>query len=793
MAEVLTPETLRWRCPDEWLPGESTQHLTPSGGIIGQERAVRALEFGLAMDSLGFNVFVTGLTGTGKMTAVEMHLRPLAGQGPRPDDLIFVFNPQSPEQPRLLRLDAGRGCVLRDRLAKLVRELTGSLPALLQGEEFQRRLEAAIEEPKEAHQKLMKGFEQRVRDEGFALVQIQVGPITRPEVLPVVDGKPVPLERLKLRQGEQAIAPERLEELEQKYVALSEEMQRVFQELVALRDQMASRVDHIRREVVRPFLQEGLAGLARAVKDRRVQVYLDAVLEDMLAHLELFGEEGEGERQVRYQVNVVVDNSGTKGRPLVIETEPSFRKLFGAVEGRIGGDMQATTDHTRIRAGSLLRANGGFLVVNAFDLLAEPGVWPALKRALRYRRVVIQPREGPLTVVGQVLQPEPVELDAKVVMVGDRAVFDLLHRYDEDFRKIFKVLADFDSEMPLGREEVASFLSLMGKIVREEELLHLDRSGMAALVEESVRLNRHRRRISARFSDVADIVREASFLSRQQGESQITAEKIRTAVSCRMERHALPAEKLAGLLGEGVLVVESAGEVVGQVNALVVYDLGYYAFGIPGRLTARVGLGREGVISIERESRLSGRIHDKGVLILSGYLRGVLGQDHPMAMAVSITFEQSYGGVEGDSASSTEIYAILSALAEAPVRQDLAVTGSMDQLGRIQAIGGVNEKVEGFFDLCRDRGLTGSQGVLIPRANVPDLQLRPDVVAAVEAGTFRVIAVDTVAEGIEILTGVPAGERDLEGRYPPDSILGRCSARLREMAERLKAFREPAG
>lgn len=791
MAEFLTPESLRWICPEEWLPAENTEALTPSRGIIGQGRAVRALEFGLAMDSLGFNVFVTGLTGTGKMTAVELHLQPLAGEGPRPDDLMYVFNPQAPEQPRLLRLDAGRGCVLRERLARLVNDLAGSLPALIQGEDFQRRLEQAVEELKARQQKLTEGFEQRVREAGFALVQVQIGPITRPEVLPVVDDKPVPLDELKRREGDDALSPERLRELEAHYAELSEEMQRVFQELMVLREQMTTRAEEVRREALRPVLQQGLAEVARVVKDSRVKPFLDSVLEDMLDHLDLFGGEGESERKIRYQVNVMVDNARTKGRPLVIETEPSFRKLFGAVEARLGGNMQASTDHTRVRAGSLLRANGGFLVINAFDALSEVGVWPALKRALRYRRVVIQPREGPLAVVGQALQPEPVELDVKVVMVGDRTIFDLLHRYDEDFRKIFKVLADFDREMPLGPEEVESFLSLMAKIVRDEELIHLDRSGMAALVEESVRLNRNRRRLSARFSDVADIVREASFLGRQQGDTHLTAETIRTAVACRQERHALPADKLAGLMEEGVLRVETEGAVVGQANALVVYDLGYYAFGIPGRVTAQVGLGRQGVISIERESRLSGRIHDKGVMILSGFLRGVLGQDLPMAMAVSITFEQSYGGVEGDSASSTEAYAILSALSGVPLRQELAVTGSVDQLGRIQAIGGVNEKIEGFFDLCRQRGLTGSQGVLIPRANVPDLQLRPDVVAAVEAGTFRVIVVDTVAEGIEILTGVPAGKRDEEGECPPDSILGRCSARLREMADRMRLFREP--
>lgn len=791
MSRTLTPASLRWQCPGEWLTGASTADIEPSVGIIGQDRAVRALEFGLAMDSLGFNVFLTGLTGTGKMTAVEVHLRPLAGAGPRPDDLLFTFNPTAPERPRLLRLGAGRGVVLRDRLCRFARDLRKALPNLLQGEEFQKRLEEAVEELKHRQQELMRTFEQRVRQAGFALVQVQIGPVTRPEVVPVLNGKPVPLEQVRLLQGEDAQDAEQLGRLEQQYEELSEELQRAFQEMAQLREEMNSRAARVRADAVRPLLHEGLTEIARAVQDPRVQPFLDGVQEDMLTQLDLFGEEGDEDALVRYQVNVLVDNGATTGRPLIIETEPTFQKMFGAVEARLSGDGQVGTDHTRIRAGSLLRANGGFLVVNAFDVVAEDGVWPALKRALRYRRVVIQPREGPVAVVAQAVHPEPVELDVKVVMVGDRSLFDLLHQLDEDFRKIFKVLADFDSEMPLGRAEVGSVLSLMAKIVRDEDLVHLDRGGLAALVEETVRLNRGRRRLSTRFSDVADVMREASYLARRQGDAMVSAETIRTAVACRVERHSLPAERLARLIDERVLVVETTGAVVGQVNGLVVYDLGYYAFGTPSRVTAQVGLGRQGVISIERESRLSGRIHDKGVLILSGYLRGTLGLDQPLAMNASIAFEQSYGGVDGDSASSTEIYAILSALSGVPVRQDLAVTGSMDQQGRIQAIGGVNEKIEGFFEICRQRGLSGAQGVLIPMANVDDLQLGQELVAAVAAGSFHIIAVETVAEGVELLTGVPAGERDAQGAYPAGSILGLCTARLRDMAERLRPFREP--
>ena len=792
MARELVAHELRWRCPEEWLPADSTAKIEPSQGIIGQARAVRALEFGLSVQSLGFNVFVTGLTGTGRMTAIELHLRPLAGEGEPPDDLLFVFNFARPEQPRLLRLAAGRGVVLRDRLDRLLRDISKALPGMFEGEEFQQRLELALEDLKTKQQELIKGLERKVRAAGFTLVQVQVGSVTRPEILPMVEERPVTLEKLQSLAEEGKFDREKATVIEQAHGKLSEELQRVFHEVMTMREEMVSRAEELRRATVEPLLKQALSHVARAVKDPRVSEYLDELLRDMLEHLELFGAHDggeEGDPLLRYRVNVVVDNGNTKGRPIIIETEPSYNNLFGTIEARLGQNLQSTSDHMRIRAGSLLRANGGFLVVNAFDAVSEAGVWPALKRALRYRRVVIRPRDILFAISGQALQPEPVEMDVKIVMIGDRALYDVLHDADEEFRKIFKVLADFDSEMPSGREQVQEFLSLMAKIVRDEKLPHVDRGGMAALVEEAVRLARNRRRISARFSDVADILREAAFLVGGKRKKTVGVEHIHAAVRARRDRHSLPEEKLTKYMLDDVLVVATDGKVVGQVNGLTVYDLGYHAFGLPGRVTARVGLGREGVINIEREANMSGSVHDKGVLILSGFLRGSFAAEMPLSMTASIAFEQSYGGVEGDSASSTEVYAILSALSGIPIRQDLAVTGSVDQNGRIQAIGGVNEKIEGFSSLCAQRGLSGTQGVLMPESNVDDLQLDPEVVAAVEWGGFHIYPVSRVEEGIELLMGVPAGARGPDGAYPPESVFGRCAARLAEMAEQLRHFR----
>ncbi len=793
MARELAAPELRWQCPDGWIPASSTADITPSKGIIGQARAVRALEFGLAIESLGFNVFVTGLTGTGRMTAIELHLRPLAARGAAPDDLLYVHNFVRPEHPRLLRLAAGRGGVLKERMERLLRELAQSLPGLFGDDEFQQRLELALEDLKSKQQDLLRSFEKRVREAGFTLVQVQVGSVTRPEILPLVEERPITLDKLQSMAAEGKFPAEQLARIEDQHGKLSEELQRVFHEMMELREQMMARADELRRGSVEPLLARAMQEIAQEVGDERVASFLADVKSDVLQHLDEIGsqvrEGDDSDPLLRYRVNVVVDNKETKGRPVVIETEPSFANLFGTIEARVAKDWQATSDHTRIRAGSLLRASGGFLVVNAFDVVSETGVWPALKRALRYRRVFIHPRDVLFALSGQALKPEPVELDVKVMMVGDRALYDMLHELDEEFRKIFKVLADFDSEMPNGEQPVADFLALMAKIVRDEKLPHLDRGGMRALVEEGVRLAHNRGRLSARFSDVADILRESAFLARQENRKVIGTAEIRAAVRARRDRHCLPEEKLSSYMLDDVLHVATDGATVGQVNGLAVYDLGYHSFGLPGRVTARVAVGRQGVINIEREAHMSGRTHDKGVLILGGYLRGTFALEQPLSMTASIAFEQSYSGIEGDSASSTEVYAILSALSEVPIRQDLAVTGSVDQIGRIQAIGGANEKIEGFFSLCRQRGLSGSQGVVIPASNVADLQLDSEVVTAVAEGKFHIFPIASVAEGIELLTGVPAGARGADGAYPPDSILGRSAHRLAEMAEQLRRYK----
>jgi lon-related putative ATP-dependent protease len=590
-----------------------------------------------------------------------------------------------------------------------------------------------------------------------------------------------------VQQGELSEADrDRLVELHKRF---SERLHDVFLKVADLRRQASEQVETVRREAIRPFLDSAINRVQSSVSDDGAKSFLDAVRADLEEYLEVFGESPEQGMEedpfLRWRVNLAVDNAEAAGHPVVIETEPTFANVFGTVERMFNRAGEAVTSFMRIRAGSLLTANGGFLVLNADDLLLDGRVWPALKRALKYRRVQIQSYES--SILGAAaLKPEPVPLNVKVVIIGSRGIYDALYRYDSDFAKVFKVLADFDSVMLPTKDNARDILSVLRKVSDEENLLPLDRSGMAAIIEQAVRLGRWRHRMSSRFSDLSDVVREASYFAAQDGSEIVTRDHVKKAESEYRYRHGLSEDRSHELLEEMVYRVETEGSAIGQLNGLAVYDLGHHRFGKPSRITARVGLGREGVINIERHAGLSGPTHDKGVQILTGFLRGQLARTVPLSMSCSVTFEQSYGGIDGDSASSTEVYAILSALAEVPLSQEIAVTGSVDQNGQIQSIGGVNQKIEGFFRICESRGLTGSQGVMIPASNVEDLQLADEVVDAVREGYFHVWSVATIEEGIELLTGESAGEWDDEEGFPEESIYGRCQARIEEMAQLLR-------
>ncbi len=788
MIRKLEVDDLAWTCPDEWLNWSHSGEIAPASTIVGQDRAVEAIGFGLDMPGIGYNVFVTGLSGTGRLTTIKRFLEHVNGDEATPDDVCFVQNFRNPEEPKALFLEAGAGRRLRDGMDALIEELADVLPKVLNDKEFRTRMEGAVEGFQTQEREMIETFDREVRETGFSMVQVQAGPVTRPEVVPVIDDTPVAVDELQPLVDEGKIDEAQMASFKEAYRGLSKKLRDVFDAVAELRRQAQAEIETVRRRLLHPTFEETVRRVLVDVTDERAKPYLDAVQEDLEERFEVFvsdGSESGVDPFSRWRVNLAVDNSDLDGRPVVMETEPSYTNLFGTIERTLLPSGETTTSFMRIRAGSLLRANGGYLIVNAEDVLMEPRVWPGLKRALRYRRVQVQALES-LMFGAALLKPEPVPLDVKVVVIGDRHIYDLLYRRDSDFSKIFKVLADFDSVISLTRDHASDILSVLQKVAEEEGVLPMDRTGMAAMLEQAVHLGGWRRRFSSRFSDLSDLQKEADFQARRDGAGAIERKHVAAAEAARHRRHGLSEDRTHELIADGVVYVATEGEAIGQVNGLAVYDLGHHRFGKPARITARVGLGREGVINIERQAGLSGPTHDKGVSILTGFLRGTFAKKAPLAMACSVTFEQSYGGIDGDSASSTEIYAILSAVAEIGLKQGIGVTGSVDQYGRVQAIGGVNEKIEGFYRVCNSHGLTGEQGVMIPASNVLDLHLESEIVDAVRDGRFNVWAVESIEDGIELLSGVEAGEWTEDEGWTQDSVYGRCETRLSEMARLMR-------
>jgi len=778
---------LSWSCPKAWVPWKSSSDVEPAPTIVGQDRAIEAIAFGLGMRGVGYNVFVTGLAGTGRLTTIKQFLEGRAEDSPRPDDVCYVFNFLRPEEPRAIFLEAGAGRRFRDCMDDLIRDLGESLPTMAKDQEFRKKIEKAVEGLRKQEQETIATFESEVEEAGFALVQIQVGAIGRPEVLPVIDDEPTAMEDLvkSVEAGEMESAD--LEALQESYGTLKARLVEVFAVVADVRRQIQQKVEEVQREMLSPVVEDAVDRVRASVNDARVHPFLEALQGDLIENMELFGQSASDENDIflRWRVNLVVDNGQGTGLPIVLETEPTYTNVFGTVERSLTPSGETTTSFLRIRAGSLLTANGGFLVLNAEDLLMEPRVWPGLKRALKYGRVKIQSMEG-LLLGGAGIKPEEVPLRVKVVVIGDRALYDSLYRYDRDFSKVFKVLADFDLVIPAVEDHARSVISVFSKVIVEEELKPMNRAGMVALLQESVRMARGRRKFSSRFSDLSDLLREASWLAEQAGARAINKKHINAAKEAARRRHSLSEDRMHEAVEDGIIRIQTEGSAVGRVNGLAVYDVGHHRFGRPSRISARIGIGREGVINVERQAGLSGPTHDKGIQILTGFLRGTFARTVPLSMACSVTFEQSYGGVDGDSASSTEIYAILSALADVPLRQDVAVTGSVDQYGAVQSIGGVNEKIEGFFRVCESRGLTGTQGVMMPASDVNDLHLAENVVQAVRDGKFSVWAVESIEEGIEHLTGMPAGTQEENGRWSQGSVFGRCQGRIEEMTKLLR-------
>jgi ATP-dependent Lon protease len=580
------------------------------------------------------------------------------------------------------------------------------------------------------------------------------------------------------------------------------ELENIFKETRKSEKDIKEELTSLDNEVISPVVKDSISDIKEKFENEKVHRYLDEVQEDILANLNRFREKEEAppsplpglvlpqpvDSFTEYQVNVLVDNSETQKAPIIVETTPNYRNLFGTIERVVERSGIWKTDFTHIKAGSFLRASGGFLIFNALEALVEPGVWPALKRTLKNQVMEVQTYDPFYLFATSALKPEPIECNTKVIMIGDTYLYHLLYNLDDDFKKIFKIKADFDSVMNKDTEKIQQYASFIRKICDEEKLRPFDKTGIGAVVEYGVRLAGRQKKLSTRFHLIADLLKEASYWAVKDGSEVVKERHVDLAIEKKIHRVNLIEEKIQEMIDDGTILIDSDGMVVGQVNGLSIYNLGDYMFGKPSRITAKTSMGKAGIINIEREAEMSGPTHNKGVYILAGYLRGKYAQDKPLTMSASICFEQSYSGVDGDSASSTEIYALLSSLSGLPLRQDIAVTGSVNQKGEIQPIGGVNEKIEGFFDVCKAKGLTGKQGVMIPCLNIGDLMLRKDVVAAVKEGKFHIYSVETIDQGIEILTGVEAGERTEDGRFKEGSVNDLVDKKLRELGTKIKEF-----
>ena len=745
-------------CDPSGFQFETTAELQPKTHIIGQPRGTQAIEFGIRVESPGYNIYIMGETGTGRTTAIERFLEGCANEDPIPSDWAYVHNFSEPHKPIALCLPPGRGLELRKSMKQLIEHLKDALPRAFDTDDFREAANAIRFNLDQTRTEQLAAIQRKASEAHAAL-------LTTPEglqIVPTKDGQPLtPQDFAKLsdqeREGWRKIAEE-----------LEKELQRTMEQVRKLETEAQRAMQALVRNVASVVVNASIQATIEGFKDEQETVeYWHSVRNDILDHVALFRPEEEVEeseripaalRFRRYEVNIIVDHSQSKGAPVVVEHNPTIPRLLGRVEheSRFGGAIM--TDFTLIRGGALHAANGGYLLLRASELFTEPGGWDTLKRALI--GASLRP-DDPATRGGAAtrsLDPEPIPLDLKVILVGPPQLFYMLHETDDDFRTIFKVMADFDEEMPRQAENEIEYATFIAARCTEEGLHHFDRKAIARVIEYGSRLAGSQLKLSTRFGQIADLVREADYWAGQAKRELVTGEDVQRAVQEQdFRRNRLQLKQVERTL-DGTLLIATEGEGIGQVNGVALSSVGDYSFGHPTRVTARTYVGKEGVIQIDREVELAGPIHNKGVLTLIGYLGGQYADDQPLSLSAQITFEQIYGGIEGDSASTAELFALLSSLAEIPVRQAIAVTGSVNQLGEIQAIGGVTEKIEGWFNVCQERKLNGQQGMLIPQSNTSDLMLKEEVLKAVEDGLFKVWAVRTVDEALEVLTGQPASK-----------------------------------
>nr|WP_320115456.1 ATP-binding protein [uncultured Desulfuromonas sp.] len=790
---AITPlgvDELRWQCCEQQFEFDSTEQLEALDGPIGQERAMTAIELSLGMPNPGFNLFITGRTGTGRTSAILQILEERAKGEPVPKDWCYIHDFEQGASPVAFSVPSGMGRQVQEDLADLIRRLAEQLPKLFKSKEYEQYKGKITEEFQIKSKKLLEDLEQKAAEQGFEIQRSVSGLV----LVPAKDGE-------ALTQAEyDALDEDARQEIDQKGGKLQKVLNEVLAQTREIESEVQQAVSKMEEQIVDMTTRHLFAELMARYRDyEAVTEFLERCRQDIITNIGEFrprkerqlifaGGEDLSERfWGRFDVNLLVDNRALDGAPVVFETNPTYFNLFGRIEHviRMGN---ATTDFTMIKAGALHRANGGYLVLNCRDLLMNYFSYEAIKRCLRRGEIVIEDIAEQARLISMAsLKPGPIPFSCKIVLIGDAYLYNLLHRFDPDFGKYFKIRSDFNSFIDNTWNNVTRYAQFIAVQCRDHGVPHFEPGAVSRVVEHAARLTEDQNKLSSKFLDLADLVKEAGFYAHQQGCEKVASQHVVLALESRRYRNNRIEEELQRLIVDGTIMVDFEGAVAGQVNGLSVYMQGDYQFGLPTRITATTSIGRGGVVAIEREVKQSGAVHDKGVMILSGFFAQRFGQDKPLTFSASLCFEQTYGGVDGDSASSTELYALMSSLSGLPLRQDVAVTGSVNQHGQVQAIGGVNEKIEGFFALCKMIGLTGRQGVMIPRANVQNLMLSEEVVSACREGQFHVWAVSTIDEGLELLTDTSAGER-VDGQWPAVSVNGLVNQRLTTMTETLLAF-----
>lgn len=786
MVQELTYDQARRVVDDKLFECQSTEELQPLDTIVGQDRAVRALKFGLRIKDKGFNLFVSGPPGTGRKTAIHDYVSKLAADRPVPPDWVYVNNFVDSSRPRAISLPAGQGNEFKKAMERMVTQIVPALREAFESADYAKKRESIMQAINQERNEIVANINAMAKEAGFLLQPSPIGLA----LTPIVDG------RLLTDPEFQQLPLALQKKIQQEREILNSRIGDAFRPLQEISRKVDKELQDLNRNVAAYAVEAYIGSVREEFKDNdEVLEYLNEVENDIVDNVPLFlspqnKEAGAAVDPTRnYLVNLIVDNSKTKGAPVQTEMNPTYGRLFGFSEreARFG---TLVTDYTMIRSGTLHRANGGYLIIPVERMFHDPMVWEALKQTISTGNLELEDAVSRVGyMVTKTLRPEPIPFDAKIVLIGNPQVYSILYSLDNDFKELFKVKADFDTSMDRTPENIESYAAFVCALVEKEDLLHLDPTALAALIEHSSRMAEDQGKLSTQFANVADIIREASFYAREEGSPNITKKHILMQLEEKNYRSNMIQKKLEELVAKGIYLIDIEGSKVGQVNGLAVLGVGDFAFGRPSRITASVGVGREGIVDIERQAQMGGATHTKGVLILNGFLNERYAREFPLSLSARLVFEQSYSGVDGDSASSTELYALLSALSRVPIRQNVAVTGSVNQKGEVQAIGGVNEKVEGYYETCKAIGLTGEQGCMIPRSNVQNLMLKEEVVEAIKEGKFHIWPVATIDEGIEVLTGVRAGHLQEDGTYEEGTINDLVSKRLKEMAEAVKTYR----